>query len=70
MGLQFLSLFHVLALLLEYQVSDFCCIVISISPRNVCVMCIFLTGPWVGQQCVMFAFSGHTHCLYILGHSV
>ena len=27
----------------------------------VCVLCLFLTVPWVGLQSLIVAFSGHTH---------
>ena len=29
----------------------------------VCVLCLFLTVPWVGLQSVIVVFSGHTHLL-------
>ena len=29
----------------------------------VCIMCLFLTVPWVGLQSVIVAFPGHTHLL-------
>ena len=28
----------------------------------VCVLCLFLTVPWVGLQCVILAFSDHPFC--------
>ena len=31
-------------------------------------MCLFLTVPWVGLQCVIVVFSGHTHLC--LGHFI
>ena len=30
----------------------------------VSVLCLFLTDPWVGLQCVIVAFSGHTLLFY------
>ena len=30
-----------------------------------CVLCLFLTVPWVGLWSVIVAFPGHTHLLYI-----
>ena len=27
------------------------------------ILCLFLTMPWVGLQCVIVAFPGHTHFL-------
>ena len=30
---------------------------------TVSVLCLFLTVPWVGLQCVIVAFPGHTHLL-------
>ena len=29
----------------------------------VCVLRLFLTAPWVGLQCVIVAFPGHSHLL-------
>ena len=31
---------------------------------TVSVLCLFLTVPWVGLQCVIVAFPGHTHLLF------
>ena len=28
------------------------------------VLCLFLTVPWVGMQCVIVAFPDHTHLLF------
>ena len=30
----------------------------------VSVLCLFLTVPWVGLQCVIVAFPGHSHLLF------
>ena len=30
------------------------------------VLCHYLTVPWVGLQCVIVAFSGHTRLLFAL----
>ena len=30
----------------------------------VVALCLFLTVPWVGLQCVIVAFPGHTHLLF------
>ena len=32
----------------------------------VSVLCLFLTVMWVGLQCVIVTFPGHTHLLYNL----
>ena len=29
-------------------------------------LCLFLTIPWVGLQCVIVALPGHTHLLFVL----
>ena len=34
----------------------------------VCVLCLYLTLPWVGLQCVILVFPGHTH-LFVNGHN-
>ena len=31
---------------------------------TVCGLCLFLTVPWVGLQCVIMVFPGHTHLLF------
>ena len=28
---------------------------------TVSILCLFLTVPWVGMQCVIVVFPGHTH---------
>ena len=51
----------------------FCCAVLSIISSSatifwwhvtVCGLCLFLTVPWVGLQCVIVVFPGHTHLLF------
>ena len=32
----------------------------------VSVLCLFLTMPWFGLQCVIVIFPGHTHVLYCI----
>ena len=39
----------------------FCC------HMTVNILCLFLTVLWVGLQCVIVAFSGHTHFLFVFG---
>ena len=34
----------------------------------VSVLCLFLTVPWVGMQCVLVAFPGHTYFLVLYLH--
>ena len=41
---------------------SFCCHV------AVSGLCFFLTVPWVGLQCVIGAFPGHTHILFVIPH--
>ena len=31
---------------------------------SVSVLCLFLTVPWVGLQCVIVAFPSHTHFVF------
>ena len=35
---------------------------------NVIVGCLYFRVPWVGLQCVIMAFPGHTHLLLQLPH--
>ena len=35
----------------------------------VSVLRLFIAGPWVGLQCVVEAFPGHTHLLFILKYT-
>ena len=35
---------------------------------TVIVLCRFLTVPWFGLQCVIVAFPGQTHLLYLVVH--
>ena len=35
----------------------------------VSVLRLFIAGSWVGLQCVIEAFPGHTHLLFILNYT-
>ena len=41
-----------------------CFTFIAYSHVTVTVLCLFLTMPWVGMQCVIVTFPGHTYLLF------